>query len=119
MKTVHRFGAQGDVIFIKREALPKDAKPVEYGKELIVAHSKTGHHHVIDRPTPAVALFADATNPLISYLQIKGRAVADVVHLRDFDAHETIRLDAGKDDSVWEIRRQREYDPVAERRVMD
>lgn len=120
MKTVTKFGAQGDVIFILREALPKSATPVEYGKELVVAHSETGHHHVIDRPVAKeVLFFADSTTPFITYLQLKGRAVADVVHLRDFDTHETIRLDAGSPESVWEIRRQREYDPAAERMVID
>jgi hypothetical protein len=119
MKTVNRFGAQGDVVFILRSALPKEAKPAEYTRELVVAHSETGHHHVIDRPDAHVALFNDPTNALVSYLQLKGRAVADVIHLRDFDTHETLRLDAGSADSVWEIRRQREWNPAEERRVQD
>ncbi len=119
MKTVTKFGAQGDVVFILRKSLPKEAKPVEYGEELVVAHSETGHHHVIDRPDASVALFADETNLLVSYLRLKGRAVADVVHLRSYDTHESIRLDAGKADSVWEIRRQREYAPERERMVND
>jgi hypothetical protein len=119
MKTVHRFGAQGDVVFIQRKAVPKGAKPIEYGKALVVAHSETGHHHIIDRPDATMALFADATDPLISYLQLRGRAIADVVHLRDFDTHETIRLDAGSPDSVWEVRRQREWTPERERAVND
>jgi len=92
---------------------------MEYGEELIIAHSETGHHHVIDRPDARVQLFAHPTNPLVSYLQLRGRAVVDIVHLRDFDTHEAQRLDAGKEDSVWEVRRQREYDPIHERMVTD
>jgi hypothetical protein len=74
---------------------------------------------VVDRPAADVVLFEHPENALISYLQLRGRATVDVLHLRDFDTHETLRLDAGSSDSVWEIRRQREYDPVQERRVMD
>lgn len=66
-----------------------------------------------------VLLFADGINPLIGYLQVRGRAALDVLHLRDFETHETLRLDAGSVDSVWEIRRQREWDPIQERKVMD
>ena len=119
MKTVGQFAAQGDVVFRRVEAVPKDAKSVKYGDLLVVAHSETGHHHVIDRPDSRISFFNDAANPLVSYLQLKGRQVADVVHLRDFDTHETVRLDAGKEDSVWEIRRQREYHPERERAVLD
>lgn len=118
MKIVHQFGAQGDVVFIRVAKLPKDATPVEYGHELVIAHSETGHHHVIERPDASIMLF-NTPNPLISYLQLRGRAVADVVHLRDFDTHESLRLEAEAPDSTWEIRRQREWDNAAARQVND
>ena len=40
---------------------------------------------------------------------------ADVVHLRDFHTHETVRLPRG----VYEVRRQEEYTPQGWRRVAD
>ncbi len=130
MKIIDRQAPQGDVLFTLVTAIPAGAKPVELsGNQVIVAHSETGHHHVAearragcDTALPVaehVVLFQDPMTPLVVYLQVKGRAVVDMVHLRDFDTHETLRLDAGPPDSIWEIRRQREYDPAQERRVQD
>lgn len=113
MKTVENQGAQGDVLFRRIDKLPDGLVKQERGPEgLVVAHSETGHHHVI--PTETVAHYAQpAGDGLMSYLSVD--TFADVVHLRPFDTHETVRLDAGN----WEVRRQREHTPEGWRRVED
>lgn len=112
MKTVHYMAAQGDLLIIKTDAIPKTAKAstAENGKH-ILAHSETGHHHVID--SRSAQLLIDETNEFIAYLQVKEDA--EVIHERSFDTHETLRLPAGN----YEIRRQREYTPEGFRRAAD
>lgn len=109
---------QGECLFIKVEDFSDDDtnyKRVEpEGNHLIVAHSETGHHHVIeiDRSKNA-QLLIDKTNEFI------GRLVLDedteVKHLRDFDTHETTKLSKGK----HVLRYAREYTPEGLRRVAD
>ncbi|MHB8682843.1 MAG: hypothetical protein ACYC9X_00775 [Dehalococcoidia bacterium] len=112
MKSIKKQGAQGDVMFRRVRAIPADAKaePRAAGAPIVVTHSETGHHHVIHEES--VHAFSTAS-PLVSYLDVD--TSADVVHLRPFDTHETIRLGAGK----WEVRRQREFTPEGWRRVED
>jgi len=103
MKNVTIQAFQGDVMFRKRTApIPTDAKQ-QATEEIIVAHSETGHHHV-----------AEATmDPRLSFLSVP--KYADIVHKRDFDTHETIRLDAGD----WDVVRQKEWFPEGVRTVAD
>lgn len=85
---------QGDVYIIRAKAIPdgvRQAVPVD-GK-YIVAHSETGHHHVIEA-TPNVKYFT-TDNPIVSYLQVieateKSEAILE--HLRNFDTHDSIVL---------------------------
>jgi hypothetical protein len=107
MKTVERMAAQGDVVFRRIEALPKGLKK---SKDMVVAHSETGHNHVIDGK---VAQVLRGENPMVCYLQLTESA--DVVHHRPWDTHETLRLAPG----TWEVRRQREWTPEGWRRVED
>lgn len=109
--------AQGDLLIRRLSSIPKNAikaKP-EQGK-YIVAHSETGHNHVIvDRPN--VHLYS-TDNPMVSYLEVIEAADATetiLEHLRSFDTHESIIINAG----IYEIRRQREYTPEGWRRVED
>lgn len=112
MKKVSQMAAQGDVMFIRINEIPSDAveQKIENGK-FIVAHSETGHHHVVDSNNAQMLI--DKTNAFISYLKIS--APTEVKHLRSFDTHESIVLAPGK----YEIRRQREYVPQGFRRVAD
>lgn len=104
---------QGDVMFRRVGQLPSgiEAAKVEGGR-YIVAHSETGHHHVIDSRNAQMLI--DKTNEFIAYLAVSGDG-ADVVHERSFDTHETIHLPAGN----YEIRRQREYIPEGYRKAAD
>lgn len=119
MKEIKKLAAQGDVLIIRRSKLPTDAKSEMQSGRAVVAHSETGHHHVAEPAKGGeVALFS-SSNPLVSYLRVRG-TYADVVHERPWDTHETLRLlNDGQEEVYWEIRRQREHSPEGWRRVED
>lgn len=117
MKTFKNCAAQGDLLIRRINALPAASEEVEAVEgQYVVAHSETGHNHVIDA-TPAVNWYS-CENPLISYLAVvEATDAAECLlrHLREFDTHETISISPG----IYEIRRQREYTPEGWRRVED
>ena len=120
MQIVQKMGAQGDVLFRRVKSMPDGVKPVERQGDLVVAHSETGHHHVIRHP--AVMLFEHPTDPLVSFVRVPPKLAdsVDVEHLRPFDTHETLRLlNETESEVIFEIRRQREYVPEGWRRVED
>lgn len=117
MRTFKNQAAQGDLFLRRIEALPDGIMPMnaEAGA-FIVAHSETGHHHVI-AARPNVQVFTTG-DPLVSYLQvIEATDAMETVleHLRSFDTHESIAIPPGN----YELRRQREYTPEGWRRVED
>jgi hypothetical protein len=113
MREVKNLCAQGDVLFRRVKALPKDVAEQPVAGQIVVAHSETGHHHAV--PEGQARLFEKIErNPMICYLQIDGD-YADVVHHRPTDTHETVRLLKG----IFEVRRQREWTPEGLRRVED
>lgn len=113
MKTFEKTCAQGDILIVKIDALPKGAVevPRENGR-LIVTHSETGHHHVMEAPTATMHRLPD--DIMNCFLTVGGEG-ADLEHLRPHDTHETIRFEPG----VYHVRRQREYTPEGWRRVED
>ena len=102
--------AQGDLNIFSCESIPDGLTELkaENGKH-ILAHSETGHNHVIDGNT--VRVFEE--NEFISYMDVKEES--NVVHLRSFDTHETIALPPGQ----YRITRQREHVPEGYRRAAD
>ncbi len=109
--------AQGDLMIRRISQLPSNVKPLnsQNGK-FVVAHSETGHNHVIEAK-PNVTWYG-TDDPMISYLQVieAGDAVECLLeHMRNYDTHETIKISEG----TYEIRRQREYTPKGWRRVED
>jgi hypothetical protein len=128
-KRIEKMGAQGDVMFRRVDAIPRDAIRINgdgsamaaveatenaarsTAGRVIVAHSETGHHHYLDGT--GVEFYRDKGNPLVCYLRLA--MDTDVVHARPFDTHETLTLTAG----CFEVRRQREYVPGGFRRVED
>lgn len=112
MKTVKNIAAQGDLFIRRVDEIPMDAKlAVGDGQFHIVAHSETGHHHVIERAR--AKLYQRADDEFIAWLEVE--IGADVEHQRSFDTHETLHLPPGK----YEIRRQREYVAEGFRRAAD
>lgn len=117
MRTFKNQAAQGDLYIRRIDAIPASAQPMKAERGLfIVAHSETGHHHVIAE-RPGVQVFT-TDDPLVSYLRVieaTEQAEALLEHLRNFDTHETIAIPPGE----YELRRQREYTPEGWRRVAD
>lgn len=121
---------QGDMMIERVAALPSGVTEL---KTDIVAHSETGHHHVVERGRvftrgDAMELFVQAVGGpanAASKRRVEARAKSivdeafiDVVHKRSYDTHETLRLLAQPGD-VFRIRRQREHTPEGWRRVED
>ena len=117
MKTFKNQAAQGDLMIRRIQSLPDNVTLVEaQNGDFVVAHSETGHNHVI-KERQNVKYFT-AGDPMVSYLRvIEATDEAETVleHLRPFDTHEPLVIPAG----VYEIRRQREYTPQGWRRVED
>jgi hypothetical protein len=115
----HR-GAQGDVMFRRVRAVPDGFEKSTAEGPIVVAHSETGHHHVVE--DLSCFHFVSPRDTMVAYLQLGDGCAAgggvDVVHKRPFDTHETLRL-LGKPGDVFEVRRQREWTPEGWRRVED
>lgn len=104
------YSAQGDLNIFVCEEIPtntNEANKSEIG-HYVLAHSETGHNHVI---SGAVTMYDE--NEFISYLDVSESS--NVVHLRNFDTHKTIKLPPGK----YRITRQREYIAEGFRRAAD
>ena len=113
MKTFDKIAAQGDMMLIRIDQLPDDAKPAKAENgAFILTHSETGHHHVVmERPT--VRLFS-AMDQFRSYLVVEDQP-AVLEHLRTTDTHEALEIKPG----IYEVRRQREYSPQGWQRAAD
>jgi hypothetical protein len=67
MKTFKNVCAQGDVTFRRVTAIPSSATPVPpNGAHVVLAHSETGHHHVM--LAERTELFQDHDNELIAWI---------------------------------------------------
>lgn len=105
--------AQGDALLVPIKGLPgglRPAQPTKTGHH-ILAHSETGHHHVID--SRAADMFIDEMNEFAAYLRVNETALLE--HQRSFDTHEPIQVPPG----LYAVRRQREYVPEGFRRAAD
>lgn len=112
MKKVKNMAAQGDVMFIRVEKIPKNLEAAKAENGLfVVAHSETGHNHVVDSRNAQMLI--DQANEFSAYLQVQKDT--EVKHLRSFDTHESLLLPPGN----YQIKRQREYVPEGFRKVAD
>lgn len=122
MKTIqidNRPAFQGDLMIRRLAAVPPDATEDTSAESRIVAHSETGHHHVLDGD---VRMFRRSGDGMVAYAEC--RAAVQLKHLRDFDTHETLEFSAGVgtepgETFIIECRRQREHTPEGWRRVED
>jgi len=113
MKTIDRtMGAcyQGDLCILPVDAIPDGLTeaPAE-GEHLVVAHSETGHHHVVARH--AARLYV--VSAMAAYLRVLRET--PIEHLRPWDTHEALSLPPGD----YRLLRQREGTPDGWRRVAD
>lgn len=112
MKTFSNFCAQGDTYIRRIEALPANAIPVKpNGNRVIVTHSETGHHHVMDAAHVKMYTLPDS---IMDCLLVVDNPTA-LEHLREHDTHEPIMFESG----IYHVRRQQEYTPEGLRRVED
>jgi hypothetical protein len=113
MRTFKNVCAQGDV-YIRRVYTKVPVNAVEVkpeGDYVIVTHSETGHHHVMEREKVKMYTLPDS---IMKCLLVVNDPVA-LEHLRDYDTHEPILFDKG----TYEVTRQREYTPEGFRKVQD
>jgi hypothetical protein len=113
MRVFKNVCAQGDV-YIRRVnmAIPKNAIEVQpEGEYVIVTHSETGHHHVMEKKKVKMYQLPDS---IMDCLLVVNDPVA-LEHLRDYDTHEPIMFDKG----TYHVKRQREYTPEGFRKVQD
>ena len=107
----NRVAAQGELLLTRQDYQPVSredwvAVPPE-GPYLVVGHSETGHHHVIDRED--AVLWDDPSEPLTRFLEV--RRLTQLRHLRDHDTHPSIELQPG----LYRVRTGREFDPFTSR----
>ena len=103
--------AQGEVLIWMKKYAPKDVlakvaalknmsdMKLEKG-QLILGHSESGHHHVLE-PVRKTVHISKAAQALIdvandTFVDIKLLEPCEIVHLRDFDTHKSVVLPAGE-----------------------
>lgn len=115
---MEHYARQGEVLVLRiaDSNLPNWPTLVKEGGHLIVGHSETGHHHVIERPE-AVQIVAKPDTGAMTVLRMIVKEPTRLVHMRGHDTHKAVDLPPG----AYEIRGQQEYDPYMElaRRAAD
>ena len=98
-----KIAAQGELTITKLSRAPKKAgEPVTpINGKLIVGHSETGHHHVVDADCATLTRI-DQFTALLNVIK-----PTKIDHLREFNTHPSIALQPG----MYEFRTGREFDP--------
>jgi hypothetical protein len=115
MKSFIKTAAQGEILITRIGPVPKkvsvSGKPLalEHGK-LIIGHSETGHHHVLERNAGASVTVLERAPEGMRILHAILEEPNKLVHERGHDTHETIALTPGE----YEFRIAREFDHYAE-----
>lgn len=116
MKTFNKVAAQGEITLVRLGDAPNRAakiigKPLamETGK-LIIGHSETGHHHVLEHTRGASVTVLDRAPEGMRILHAILDEPNRLIHERGHDTHETIELQPGE----YEFRIAREFDHYAE-----
>jgi len=108
---------QGEIYFVRINSLPEDAKPVSpVDGKYVVAHSETGHHHVIEAKENV--RYYSSNDSLVSYLEVveaTDKTEALLEHMRNFHQHETIAFSNG----IYAAITGRESSPQGWRKVVD
>lgn len=110
MKSFQKIAAQGEITII-RTSNNGAGKPLalENGK-LIIGHSETGHHHVLEHTRGATVSVLDDAPAGMKILHAILAEPNKLIHERGHDTHETIELPVGE----YEFRIAREFDHYAE-----
>jgi hypothetical protein len=116
MKKFTKIAAQGDMMIMRIETLPsglEEYKPE--GNHYVIAHSETGHNHVMEKTAVKAYKRQNVTEANIFELFLDVGEESKIEHLRSFDTHETIVVPPGQ----YIVKRQREYTPQGFRRAQD
>ena len=111
--TFKKMAAQGEIMIRRIGDLPSDkaaqegytALAPENGR-LVVGHSETGHHHVINPDHGSVAAMCRPPEG-VRILRALITQTTQIEHLRPYDTHAPVTLEPGE----YELRIAREYDP--------
>ena len=115
MKTFKTVAAQGEITIVRigdvRKVKKSGGTPLalDNGK-LIIGHSETGHHHVLERTKGATVTVSENAPAGMRVLHAILTEANSLVHERGHDTHETIDLPPGE----YEFRIAREFDHYAE-----
>lgn len=117
MKIMNKIAAQGEAFFRRVDTVPsvKMNKIQPEDGVVIVAHSETGHHHVMNSEGVTLMERAEDVSEGLRILYMIVDKPSVLEHLRTTDTHEPILFNPG----VYEVRLQREYTPEGYRRVAD
>lgn len=121
MKSFLKVAAQGEITLRRigdvAIATKQGSRLIPEGGKLIIGHSETGHHHVLEHMRGATVTVLDHAPEGMRILHAILEEPNKLIHERGLDPHETINLAAGE----YDIRIAREYDPYAElaRQSMD
>lgn len=116
MKTFNKIAAQGEITLIRLGDASKrpekiGGKPLSLeGGKLIIGHSETGHHHVLEHTRGASVTVLDRAPEGMRILRAILEEPNKLVHERGHDTHETIELQPGE----YYFRIAREFDHYAE-----
>lgn len=115
MRTFKTRAAQGEIGFIRlpgNTKIPKNAQKIApVNGQVVVGHSETGHHHVMDAQRTTLYKLPDS---LLECLMVVDKP-DQLEHLREFDTHEPLAFEPG----VYKVRYLREYTPEGFRKQQD
>lgn len=106
----------GEVLLVPVESVPEGFIQAFEGKEYIVGHSETGHHHTAVAELPMTVYKPIGADSDDIYLRVQ-KGGGKVLHQKAFDVHETKTLNQG----VYLVRPKTEFDLFAniQRKVVD
>lgn len=117
MKTFTKMAAQGDFLILRIDTIPTGVEliaPNQHG-HIVVAHSETGHDHVMLAERVTAYKRADVKEVDLYEMFLSVEAPTEINHLRSFDTHEKLLVPPGN----YTVRRQREYVAEGFRRAQD
>jgi len=109
MNETETYGFHGEITYTQITEMV-DGKPTKT-KTLIVGHSETGHHHVLEADVEFDQIMTD------NGIYVRLDQIARIVHKKDHDTHETKILQPG----IYRFGEKTEYNPwtKAIQRVFD
>ncbi|CAB4162557.1 hypothetical protein UFOVP787_60 [uncultured Caudovirales phage] len=116
MKTFTKIAAQGDFVIFRINEIPANVEPMKVeGNHIVVAHSETGHNHVMERTHIDAFVPVGTKDVDLFEMFLSVKEPTEINHLRAWDTHETLLVPAGN----YTIKRQREYTPEGFRKAAD